>query len=148
MASRDVVIPRTAAEVFATLSDGWTYSGWVVGTSHIRAVDADWPAPGTRIHHASGAWPAVIRDDTVVEEVEPDRRLVLTARGGPFGEARITVELASEGPATRVTMTETPISGPGKWVDNPVSEALLGRRIAETLARLAALVDRPTTPAD
>ena len=26
-------------EVFDVLSDGWTYSNWVVGTSHIRAVD-------------------------------------------------------------------------------------------------------------
>lgn len=146
MATQDIVIPRPAADVFAILNDGWTYSSWVVGTSHIRAVDANWPAQGSRIHHASGAWPAVVRDETVVEEIEPGRRLVLTARAWPFGEARVVLELAPEGTATRVTMTETPASGPGKWIDNPVNEAILARRIAETLARLAALVERPTTP--
>ena len=47
-----------------------TYSGWVVGNSRIRAVSSDWPAPGTRILHSIGAWPALIDDETVVEHAE------------------------------------------------------------------------------
>lgn len=35
--------------VFAVLTDGWLYPLWVVGASHMRRVDADWPAVGTRI---------------------------------------------------------------------------------------------------
>ncbi len=54
MATVSRVVAVTTADLFAVLSDGWTYSGWVVGTSHIRAVDAAWPAVGARIHHASG----------------------------------------------------------------------------------------------
>src|SRR3954471_9339924 len=33
-------------EVFAQLADGWIYGAWVVGASHIRDVDAEWPAVG------------------------------------------------------------------------------------------------------
>ncbi|MDQ2839171.1 MAG: SRPBCC family protein [Actinomycetota bacterium] len=140
------------AGVFAVLAEGWFYSNWVVGTSHVRSVAADWPAVGSRLHHASGVWPAVARDETVVEEVESDRRLVLLARGRPLGEARVVIELVAEdgdaaGSApggTTITMIETPVAGPGKWLHNPLTEALLTRRNVESLARLAALVERRT----
>ena len=55
-------------EVFAVLAEGWLYSDWVVGTSHVRAVDQHWPDAGTRLHHATGVWPLVVRDETVVED--------------------------------------------------------------------------------
>ncbi len=71
------VSPET---VFKALSDGWLYGLWVVGASHIRGVDDGWPAVGRRIHHSVGAWPVLIEDNTEVVEVEPGRRLVLTAR--------------------------------------------------------------------
>jgi uncharacterized protein YndB with AHSA1/START domain len=132
--------------VFAVLADGWLYSNWVVGTSHMRAVEANWPAVGSRLHHAAGVWPAVARDESVVEELEPDRRLVLTAKGRPFGEARVVIELEASGETTRITMTETPTAGPGKWIHNPLTEALLVRRNVEALARLAALAERRTQP--
>lgn len=134
--------------VFAALSDGWLYSNWVVGTSHMRAVEAAWPAAGTRLHHASGAWPLVMRDETVVEEVDPGHLLVLLARGRPFGQARIRIELAPSGAATTVTMHEVPVAGPGKWLHNPLTEAVLTRRNVESLARLAALAERRTQPSD
>jgi hypothetical protein len=134
--------------VFAVLADGWLYSNWVVGTSHMRAVEADWPAVGSRLHHAAGVWPAVARDESVVEEVEQDRRLVLNAKGRPFGEARVVIELQASGDTTLVTMTETPIAGPGKWIHNAATEALLVRRNVEALARLAALAERRTHPDD
>ncbi len=46
------------ADVFSVLADGWLYSGWVVGASRIRAVDEQWPAVGSKIHHSVGSWPA------------------------------------------------------------------------------------------
>jgi uncharacterized protein YndB with AHSA1/START domain len=134
--------------VFAVLSDGWLYSNWVVGTSHVRAVESSWPAVASKLHHASGLWPFVTRDETVVEEVESARLLVLLARGRPLGEARVRLELAPSGTGTTVTMEEAPVSGPGKWFHSPVSEALLNRRNAESLHRLAALVERHTAPSD
>jgi hypothetical protein len=56
--------------VWDVLADGWTYSGWVVGNSRIRAVSANRPAPGTRHLHSIGTWPAVINDETVVESAK------------------------------------------------------------------------------
>jgi hypothetical protein len=132
--------------VFAVLSDGWSYSNWVVGTSHVRAVEDGWPAAGTRLHHASGAWPLVARDETEVEQVEADQLLVLLARGRPLGEARVRIELSADGAGTTVTMHETPVAGPGKWLNNPATEALLTRRNTESLARLKAMAERHTTP--
>lgn len=78
------------------------------------AVENDWPEQGIRLFHATGVWPVVVRDESVVERAEPDRILVLTVRGWPFGEARVVIDLVAEGAGTRVTMSETPTSGPGR----------------------------------
>lgn len=142
---------RTTAnrhEVFAVLADGWRYSNWVVGTSHMRAVEDAWPAVGSKLFHASGAWPFVARDDTEVRAVEVDRRLELFARGRPFGEATIVIELEDDGTGSLVTLHETPVSGPGKWLHNPATDALLLRRNVEALSRLAAMAEARTTPQD
>ncbi len=148
MATVTATIPATPHEVFGVLADGWLYSNWVVGTSHMRAVEAHWPAVGARLFHASGVWPLVTRDESVVEEVEPDRRLVLLAKGGALGQARVEIDLVADGPATTVTMTEAPVAGPGKWAHNPLGDAILARRNVEALARLAALSQRLTEPSD
>ena len=130
----------------AVLADGWAYAGWVVGASHVRAVEGDWPAVGSRLFHASGTWPLLMADNTQVEQIDPGRRLVLLAHGGRLGDARIELSLTSDGPDTRVRMVETPVAGPGKWVHNPIADALLTRRNTEALTRLGCLVERPTTP--
>src|SRR5690606_23262165 len=54
MADVELRVPAPPERVEAVLADGWTYSDWVVGTAHIRDVDSDWPAPGSRIHHKAG----------------------------------------------------------------------------------------------
>lgn len=41
MASVSRVIAATPEQVFAVLAHGWSYSNWVTGTSHMRAVDAN-----------------------------------------------------------------------------------------------------------
>jgi len=146
VATVSVTIRATPAAVHAVLADGWSYAGWVVGASHVRAVQADWPAVGSRLFHASGNWPLLMNDDTVVEAVDPGRRLVLLAHGGRLGDARIELSLIPDGPDTRVTMVETPVAGPGKWFHNPVADAVLARRNTEALSRLGCLAERPTTP--
>lgn len=148
MANVSCFIAATPARVFAVLADGWAYSNWVTGTSHMRAVDAGWPAVGSKIHHAAGIWPAVVRDETVVDSVVVGQYLELTARGRPFGQAHVIIELHGDGNGTQVDMAETPIAGPGKWLNNPAAEALLSRRNTESLARLAAIAERRTTPQD
>lgn len=146
MAVNSTVVSVGRAAVFAVLSDGWAYSNWVVGTSHMRAVEAAWPAVGSKLFHTSGPWPIALNDETVVEQMEPDRRIQLLAKGRPLGSARIVLELADEGTGCRITMTETPVAGPGHWLHNPATEAVLLRRNAEALERLTALVERHTKP--
>ena len=146
MATVSARLAATPAQVFAVLADGWAYAGWVVGASHVRAVEATWPAVGSRLHHASGMWPAVVSDETRVEQVDPGRRLVLLACGGGLGDARVDLSLIPDGDGTRVTMVEHPTSGPGKWFHNPLADAVLHRRNTEALARLTCLVERPTSP--
>jgi hypothetical protein len=149
MATVSQEIGVSPSTVFGVLSEGWLYSNWVVGTSHMRAVEASWPAVGSRLHHCSGIWPVVTRDETVVEECEENVRLVLLAKGGILGRARVALDLEpAAGGATRVTITEEPVAGIGKWVHNPATEALLARRNVETLARLGAVAERRTQPAD
>ena len=83
----------TRQQVWDVVADGWTYSQWVVGNSRMRAVEPDWPAVGSKIHHTIGIWPATINDETVVESCTPLEELVLLARTRPFGDARITLRL-------------------------------------------------------
>ena len=82
------------------------------------------------------------------EGLEPVRRLVLRAKGRPLGEARVVLELHVDDTGTRVVMTEEPVSGPGRWLHNPASEALLVKRNTESLSRLAAISERRTRPGD
>ncbi len=148
MAVNSTTIRATSAATFAVLADGWLYSNWVVGASHVRAVEATWPAEGSRLFHASGVWPMVTRDETEVVATEPNRRLELIARGRPLGVAEIVIELDDQDAGCLVTMYEKPVSGPGHWLHNPLFEAMLVRRNAEALSRLAALVERRTEPSE
>jgi len=88
MATVSATIRATPAPVHAVLADDWAYAGGVVGASHVRAVQADWPAVGSRLFHASETWPLLMENDTRVEQVDPGRRLVLLAHGGRLGDAR------------------------------------------------------------
>ena len=148
MASVSTVIEAPPEQVWKALSDGWLYPLWVVGATHMRDVDEGYPEPGTRLHHSVGAWPFLVKDNTVVEECEPLTRLVLRASGWPAGVALIELKLESEGPtsrACRVTMFEEPIEGPGRiahQVLRPVSEWALAKRNNECLGRLKAIVER------
>jgi uncharacterized protein YndB with AHSA1/START domain len=146
MATVTTYIDVAPSEVYSVLANGWYYSGWVVGTSHMRAVEEAWPAVGSRLFHASGVWPAALADETSVDEVTPNERLVMTARGRPLGEARVEIALTGQGDGTRVLLTETPISGPGRWLHNRIADAILHRRNVESLARLAAMAERRTLP--
>lgn len=55
MATNSIHINATPQDVFAVIADGWAYGNWVVGTSHMRAVETDWPAAGSRLFHSVGA---------------------------------------------------------------------------------------------
>jgi hypothetical protein len=128
--------------VFAVLSNGWSYSDWVVGTSHIREVDPHWPQLGARLHHKAGPWPVSLWDSSQVLAMEESRRLCLNARLWPLGEAVVDIRLAPSGEnATRVTLQEDFEQGPLRWVQNKMNDLILHKRNVESLRRLADLVE-------
>jgi hypothetical protein len=127
--------------VWAELCDGWGYAAWVVGTIKIRDVDPSWPSVGSKLHHAVGAWPFELEDESQVQECEPGRRLVMVARGWPFGEATVDITISAEGGGSQVEIMEEPVSGPGAWLQNPVVDAVGAKRLEEMLTRLSRLVE-------
>lgn len=128
-------------EVFDVLADGWLFPVWVVGATHMREVDAGWPSPGTRLHHQVGPWPLSISDTTQVLEGDPPRRLVLQARGYPFGQVRIVLTVEPDPGGSLVRMAEAPTHGLVKYLDNPLLRALLTWRNRECLNRLADIAE-------
>lgn len=154
---REVESPLTVKRVTAAsrervwdvIADGWTYSQWVVGNSRMRAVSPDWPAAGSKIHHSIGVWPLLLDDETEVLACEPSERLVLLAKGRPFGKARITLRLFdAERGGCRIEMAEVPVGLPMGWVPNRVSLAAAIPRNRECTWRLAALAERRMSDAD
>lgn len=127
--------------VFRVLADGWLYPGWVVGASRMRDVDIAWPQAGSTLHHSVGVWPALLDDTTSAVTWDPPRRMVMTARGWPIGEARVTIDVKPFGAGCLVRIQEEAVSGPAKALPRVLTDALLQWRNAETLHRLAYLAE-------
>lgn len=141
-AAADAVLDVAASrdDVFEVLADGWNYPNWVVGATHVRAVDDRWPDPGTRIHHSVGLWPMHLDDVTEVVVSERPRLLVLDARLWLAGAARVRLELVELGERrTRITMTERAVRGPFSLTPANLQARILGPRNRESLRRLADL---------
>ena len=146
--SRVAIVQRTVQaspqQIFAVLADGWTYSDWVVGTVHIRDVDAQWPQVGARLHHKAGPWPLSLHDSSTVLAVETDRLLKLRAGLWPLGSAVVEIVLdpLADGRGTRITMKEDFEAGPLLWARNKINDLVLHRRNIESLRRLTDIVQR------
>ena len=143
MAEEKLAVHAPIEHVWNQMTDAWMYTGWVVGSSHIRGVDPEWPCVGSRIHHEVGGWPFTIKDFSKVLELDEPRHIVLQARGWPlFGEARVELDLSVIEPGTTlVRMLEQPTNGPGKWLDNPLLEYVLAKRVRECLKRLKTIAE-------
>ena len=138
--TREVEAPAQA--VWDVLADGWSYATWVVGASRVREVDDTWPLQSARIHHSIGLWPLLIDDTTEVESSLEPSLLVLTARGWPAGEARVTISItARDGDRCTVTIEEDASSGPGTLIPKPLRQLAIGPRNVEALKRLAFLAE-------
>lgn len=135
-----VVIEADPSDVFAVLEDPATYPLWVVGARRLREADEEWPAVGSRLHHAVGAFGiTLIRDVTVVRRMEPDVLLVLEAKLRPVGIALVLLRLTPIDVGTVVTIEETPVDGPAEKVHNPVITWSLQLRNRWALRKLAKL---------
>lgn len=134
----ETTVPVTPEEIFAVLADGWLFSAWVVGATHIRDVDDDWPAVGSRLHYSAGVWPLTVDDTTEVVAAAPPRMLELEAKLSPLGSAWIRLELvATPTGETEVRMYEHSKHGLGALIPTVVQELLLVPRNKESLSRLA-----------
>ncbi|BCY13775.1 SRPBCC family protein [Actinoplanes sp. L3-i22] len=142
MATVTRTVQASPARVFAVLADGWTYSDWVVGTSHIRDVEESWPAPGSKLHHKAGPWPLSLHDSSTVLACVPGRELKIRAGLWPLGEAVVDIVLEPEfDGGTRVVMREDFEAGPLRWVRNKINDLALHQRNVEALRRLADIVE-------
>lgn len=142
MARTETSTTALPQDVWDVLMDPEAYGHWVVGSSHIRDVDPDWPAPGSRFHHTVGVGPLKLPDHTEVLEIDPPRRLVLKAKARPLGTARVELDIRRAGAGAGITMVEDPgdrLSRP--LLGNPVAQRLIGLRNRESLRRLRRLAE-------
>ncbi len=128
-------------DVWAVLSDGWTYGLWVVGAARIRQVDPGWPEAGAKIHHSVGVWPVMLHDTTHSSGAKPPHLLQLRARAWPTGEANIEFRVEPHDQGTVVTIHEETASGPATLIPSLVEQPLLKWRNSETLRRLSFIAE-------
>ena len=133
---KSVDVSVGADAVWAVLADGWLYPLWVVGATHMRAVDDDWPAVGSQLHHSVGVWPLQLSDTTSVLDVEPGRMLTLQARAWPAGSARVVIRLEPTAQGCRIHMAEEADRGVGWLVPRLVQAPGILLRNTEALSRL------------
>jgi hypothetical protein len=127
--------------VFDVLADGWLYPTWVVGASRMREVDEAWPQQGSRVHHSFGVWPALINDETVIREWDPPRRVVMSPKGWPVGEALVTIDVKPRGSGCVVRIQEKAQKGPASLMPTAIMDLYLHWRNSETLRRLAFIAE-------
>jgi uncharacterized protein YndB with AHSA1/START domain len=130
------------ATVFAVLDDPCAYPRWVVGARRVRAVDASWPAVGSRFHHALGTAAGELHDSSKIIQRDPPRRMVLEVRFRPTGVARVDIHVRAESAGSVITIEEEPTSGPLACLPRLIVDPLLTLRNALALLRLRREVER------
>jgi len=132
-------MPVPPEAVWDALADARGYGYWVAGSSEIRDVEGDWPAPGSRFHHTVGIRPLRVSDHTESLEARKPSLLRIRAKARPLGTAQVTMTMTPQDGGTRVTMREDP-DGLTSWLAfNPLAQLLLRGRNAESLMRLEEL---------
>lgn len=127
--------------VYEILLDGWRYADWVAGAKRIRAVDANWPEPGSRFHHKVGVGPFKIKDTTKLLEAERPSHVRLEARARPAGVVVVDIRIEPEDGGSRVKLVEYPVRGVAKVFHNRIQDAMIHGRNVESLRRLKKLAE-------
>jgi hypothetical protein len=127
MSETERLIHASVDDVFAVLTDGWSY--------------ASWPQPGHSIHHSVGAWPLLLDDTTTVVRYEPLRLLELKVRAWPTGEGTVEFVATSKKNHCHLVMREQMTKGPATIIPKAVADPILNARNEETLQRLALLAE-------
>jgi uncharacterized protein YndB with AHSA1/START domain len=133
-------IVASVERVFDALCDPRTYPQWLIGAKEIRAIDDDWPEPGSRFHHRVGiVGPLTIDDTTKVLELEPPRLLVLEVRARPFGRGQARFEVHPHEQGSEIVLEEHPIGALRPFVR--LLDPMIAGRNAASLRKLAAVVE-------
>jgi uncharacterized protein YndB with AHSA1/START domain len=128
--------------VFDVLDNAYAYPRWVVGTRRIRGVDSNWPAVGSRFHHAVGSAAGELHDSSKVLLRERPKRIVLEVRFRPTGVACVDIQVQSSASGSTIIIEETPTSGPISVVPRLIIDPLITLRNAWSLQRLRHEVER------
>lgn len=143
IARTEKIIEASPERVFEVLADPDSYGYWVVGSKYIRDADADWPAKGSRFHHAVGFGPLTVKDHSEVEVIDRPTYLQLRVKARPLGTGRVKLTMVPVGEnRTHVTMVEDAADPLTAFVFNPVTHLLVRGRNKESLSRLAELAER------
>lgn len=137
----EMEVAASPETVWGVLADPDAYAYWVVGTKAIRGADEGFPAEGTRLYHRVGVGPLTLSDSSKVLRSDPPRVLILEARLGPLGSARVEIELRAKGAGTHVVFKETGMRGPNRLLQ-PAGDLLLRGRNKWSLDRLKELAEQ------
>jgi uncharacterized protein YndB with AHSA1/START domain len=127
--------------VWDVLCDPFAYPGWVVGSQRTIEADPQWPQPESAFRVRVGVGPLTHEDLTHSRRVEPGRRIVLDAAGGPHSGARVDIRLEPSDRGTKVTLIEDPagFAAPLRYV--PGVHAAIRLRNLESLRRLKRIAE-------
>jgi uncharacterized protein YndB with AHSA1/START domain len=142
MSQNHISLPVDPDIVFDVLDDPYAYPRWVIGTRRIRGVDPNWPAVGSRFHHAVGTAAGEIHDSSLVLARDRPHRLVLEVRFRPTGVARVEITVEPVAGGSRVTLVETPTEGLFARMPRWLSDPALSLRNALSLRRFQHVVER------
>ncbi|GAA2819617.1 SRPBCC family protein [Streptomyces showdoensis] len=123
--------------VWGLLSAGHRYGEWVTGTQQVVSTDPHWPDVGARLQVRVGVGPLVLDDTCVVRICEPQRRLELEAKAGPFGAARIAMKLIPWAESTLFVLDWHPLRGPGTRMHGFPVDYVVSIRNGMMLTKLA-----------
>jgi uncharacterized protein YndB with AHSA1/START domain len=144
VANNRIVIDASTQTVFRTLVEPANYAYWVVGSKTVRAVDENWPEPGSSFHHRVGIGPLSVEDSSTVLAIERPTSLDLEVRFRPVGVATVQLRLEPIGDdrATLVTIAEAWSGGWALRLGNLLVDEVVGVRNAWSLRRLRRLANQ------
>jgi uncharacterized protein YndB with AHSA1/START domain len=142
MSRNSITVSASPEAVFAVLDDAYAYPRWVVGARRVRRVDSNWPAVGSKFHHAIGTAAGELHDSSkVLERVSPER-IVLEVRFRPTGVASVEIDVKRDGEKSVVTLVESPTCGPVSHLPGFITDPLLFVRNVLALQRLRHEIER------
>jgi len=136
------LILSSPSEVWSLLSDGHRYSEWVTGNQQVLAADPHWPDVGAHLQLRVGVGPLALEDTCVVRVSVPEQRLELEAKAGPFGAARIAMNLIPWGENTLLILDWHPLRGPGTRMHGVPVDYIMAIRNGMMLTKLARIAVR------